>query len=164
MGRAARISRQCNREAERASLWIGSGQMDATHLNNLCARCHRGIQNVDLESRQAQMTNRFQPYGLMKSRCFLESGNSLSCLACHNPHTNASTNLKTYEAVCLTCHSSRRVASAAPSSVHFVSKVCPVNRSSGCIGCHMPKRPIFSHTDIPTKMADHFIRVVSKKL
>ena len=36
-------------------------------------------------------TQRFQPYGLMKSACFLKSGNRLSCSTCHNPHRDVET-------------------------------------------------------------------------
>jgi hypothetical protein len=134
------------------------GRLDATHLNNLCARCHRGFQSLNMQSNQAVMTNRFQPYGLMKSRCFVESGNRLSCLTCHNPHTNAATDPRTYERVCLTCHSGANKAPAAISAepVH----ACPIDRNKGCIGCHMPKRPAFVTNDVPTRMADHYIHVV----
>ena len=129
------------------------GKLDATKLNTLCGRCHRGIENVNLQTDQAQMTNRFQAYGLMKSRCFLESGNSLSCITCHNPHKDASTDTKTYEAVCKSCH-----ASGGSSASGAAVKSCPVNPGSGCIGCHMPKRPVFSQANPPTQMADHYIR------
>jgi len=135
-------------------------QLDASHLNNLCARCHRGIENVDLQTNQAKMTNRFQPYGLMKSRCFIESGNRLSCLTCHNPHTDASADRKTYEVACLKCHSGKQTATVASATP---PKVCPVNRASGCIGCHMPSRPAFVTNNLPTLIADHFIRVIPQK-
>ncbi len=135
--------------------------LDATSLNTLCARCHRAGQNVNMQTEQAKMTNRFQPYGLMQSRCFRESGNKLSCLTWHDPHTDASTNLKTYEAACLTCHSP---AAPKPASVGQANTAhaCQVNRVSGCIGCHMPKRKVFSQLYEPVSMADHDIRIYPK--
>jgi hypothetical protein len=136
-------------------------RLNATDLNNLCARCHRGRENVDMKTSQAQATNRFQPYGLMKSRCFLESGNRLSCLTCHSPHTDAATNPKTYETVCISCHTSAPHRAARPAGAK-PAKVCPVNRVSGCVRCHMPSRKIFSDSQVPTTMADHWIRVYRK--
>jgi predicted CXXCH cytochrome family protein len=91
----------------------------------------------------------------MRSRCFLESGDRLSCQTCHDPHSNASTDKKQYEKICLSCHSPARAATASKGV--GLGKACPVNPHSGCIPCHMPKREVTP--DAPIAMADHFIRI-----
>jgi hypothetical protein len=102
------------------------------------------------------MTQRFQPYGLMKSRCFKESHDTLSCLTCHNPHADASADPATYVSACLRCHPSSASASARASG-SATGKPCPVNPRAGCIRCHMPSREVAP--DLPVRMADHFITV-----
>jgi hypothetical protein len=122
-------------------------------VNDLCGRCHRTQQSVAMKTSQSGMTNRFQAYGLMKSRCFKESGEALSCVTCHDPHTNTSRVEAHYEAACLKCH--EPAVAAGPAA----GKPCPVNPKTGCVPCHMPKRAVFKNTEIPTMMADHFITV-----
>jgi hypothetical protein len=128
------------------------GKLDAATMNERCGRCHRSAKSVPPGDKSTQ---RFQPYGLMKSRCYLESGAKLSCQTCHDPHMNASTDPKPYEKICLSCHvstkSNTQVSGPAP------GKACPVNSKSGCIPCHMPQREVTR--DAPISMADHFIRV-----
>lgn len=147
------------RSANRTNIYIERmGRWDATRLNELCGNCHRNAKDVNLQTEQAQMTNRFQSYGLMKSRCFLESGNTLSCITCHSPHENASTDVGAYTVVCLNCHSGRPNQAGR---VATQGKVCPVNRTSNCTTCHMPKRAAV--TSLPTMVADHWIRVYPRK-
>jgi nitrate reductase cytochrome c-type subunit len=163
---AMRAGKPLGLSMERLQEW------DATRLNTLCARCHRGRDDISMSSEQANQTNRFMPYGLMKSRCFLGSGNRLSCMTCHDPHGDAMTDPKGYEAACLSCHSGRAAAtqpvSGNPSAIpthttvkdgSLIARSCPVNRRHGCIGCHMPSRVVFPHSKVPTRMADHFIRI-----
>ncbi|MBB6052385.1 multiheme c-type cytochrome [Armatimonas rosea] len=115
-----------------------------------CGKCHRTAATIDRNDPvSSQQTQRFQPYGLSLSKCFQKSADKLSCVTCHNPHEDASTDTKRYEAVCVSCH-------AAPKTV------CPVNPKEKCVSCHMPTRQVFAGTTIPTKMADHFIRVFKK--
>jgi hypothetical protein len=116
----------------------------ATRLNNLCAECHRSAQDIDAAS--TFQTQRFQPFGLMKSACFLKSGDHLSCITCHDPHRDAETTAEGYEHTCRSCHGQ---------DAH--SSVCPVNRRSGCVRCHMPARELWP--GIAIAMADHWIRV-----
>lgn len=123
--------------------------LGATRLNELCGKCHRTAGDIDLENEvAAQQTQRFQPYGLMKSECFQRSGDRLSCVTCHAPHQNVETRPAAYERACLSCHGSGPKAGQS-------STLCPVNPRSGCVGCHMPQRPLMPGIS----MADHYIRV-----
>ncbi|MBB6052383.1 multiheme c-type cytochrome [Armatimonas rosea] len=116
-------------------------------LNEVCGRCHRAPADVEhMDELSKQATSRFMPYGLSLSQCFKQSNDKLSCVTCHNPHEDASTDTKRYEAVCVSCH-------AAP------KKACPVNPKEKCVSCHMPTAKVFPGTSFPIKMADHFIRI-----
>jgi hypothetical protein len=117
----------------------------ATRVNELCGECHRTARDINADDGVSMyMTQRFQPYGLMKSRCFRESDDQLSCITCHNPHRNVEKQAAPYERACLSCHGRK------PKQTR-----CPVNARAGCVGCHMPQREF-----IPgISMADHYIRV-----
>ncbi|MCS6862223.1 MAG: cytochrome c3 family protein, partial [Abditibacteriales bacterium] len=94
------------------------GEWSAPRLNALCGRCHRTERELDpFDARQREQTQRFQPYGLMKSACFQKGGKRLSCLTCHDPHENARRDTAFYEKVCVRCH-----RPADPKQ-----KVCPVS-------------------------------------
>ena len=71
----------------------------------LCGQCHdpRKVP-VDL-SPMSETAIRFQASSLTWSRCYTESGRKLDCVTCHNPHRDADTNARHYEAKCLGCHS-----------------------------------------------------------
>jgi hypothetical protein len=134
----------------------------------LCAECHspRG----QAVSRDDPTAARFQGTTLTWSRCYTESGDTLDCTTCHDPHRNASTSPGHYESRCLECHSPK---AGQPSSKGKGSgdrprsrlkalsggsprSTCPVNPSAGCIGCHMPAvGGIVPHSTF----TDHFIRV-----
>jgi predicted CXXCH cytochrome family protein len=124
----------------------------ASKLNEMCGKCHRNAADVGRD--ELDMTQRFAPYGLAKSRCFLETGDSLSCVTCHDPHKNASTDQKSYEKICLSCHK----GSAAYGPGMKLGKACPTNPRAGCIPCHMPKRSIVPN--YPIQMTEHFIQKV----
>jgi tetratricopeptide (TPR) repeat protein len=134
----------------------------------LCAGCHspRG-QEVSREDPRAV---RFQGTTLTWSRCYSESDDALDCVTCHNPHRNASTSAAHYEARCLECHSrdggqATHVGQADPDRRRSrrralrdasTGTICPVNPSTGCIGCHMPAvSGLVPHSTF----TDHFIRV-----
>jgi hypothetical protein len=138
------------------------GLLSATRLNDLCGRCHRTLESMAAttgatKAARITKTNRFQPYGLMTSQCFIKSGGKISCLNCHDPHADASTDHKTYEAACLKCHSP--VKTQPPAVNAALGKPCPVNPKSGCIPCHMPRRPAFDDKEFPALMADHRIAI-----
>ena len=112
----------------------------------LCAQCHKAPGAARLED---PGFIRFQAPTFVLSKCYTESNGALSCVSCHNPHTNVSHDTKAYEAKCLSCHSSTEKSAT-------ISKICPVNAKNDCLNCHMPKvreavpRAVFT---------DHQIRV-----
>ncbi len=119
--------------------WTADSQM------SLCGQCHRHPWKAPPGriTPEDPALARFQPVGLMMSRCYQKSGGMLSCVNCHDPHSRASSDRISYEPACLKCHQS------APQAT------CPKSPRSGCIDCHMPKvdsgqRILFS---------DHWIRV-----
>jgi hypothetical protein len=135
-------------------------RLSAPQKNELCTRCHTIGQSVsELEmNAAADATRRFPFFGLQKSKCFAANKESLSCLNCHNPHSNASPDPKTYEAACLKCHAAPAPA-PTPSQVFTRGKPCPINARTGCINCHMPLGKILPGSQIPTQTRDHFIRI-----
>jgi predicted CXXCH cytochrome family protein len=134
------------------------GKRTPARLNELCGRCHRTATAVDLDTPEVNLTHRFQPYALQRSRCRTAAGEPLSCLSCHNPHTNVSNDLKAYERVCVSCHGSNRPG-LSKSALEAVTRAstCPVNRTTDCIKCHMRPRVVFPLTSVPAEMADHLI-------
>jgi hypothetical protein len=128
----------------------------AAEVTNLCAECHR--EPTPGMSSGSPSFIRFQAPNFVKSRCYTESG-SFSCVTCHNPHEDAATSPVAYEAVCLQCHSATKAP--APTQHREASEpklgaTCPVNRTEGCLSCHMPKVP----KAVPNaEFTDHYIRV-----
>jgi hypothetical protein len=96
----------------------------------LCGQCHRHPETgkPEMIRRDNPEIVRYQPVGLMQSKCYRGSRGALSCVTCHDPHARASTDQATYEAACLACHRNPSQAT------------CPVSPRAGCIGCHMPRR------------------------
>lgn len=119
--------------------------LSADEINRMCGRCH-GLSNVNPAH---PVIARFQPWGLDLSRCFRASSGRLSCLTCHDPHTNAEHSPAFYEAKCLSCHSG---------SSEAAKTVCPVNRKNGCVRCHMPAD---SKSMLHMSLTDHRIRIVT---
>jgi tetratricopeptide (TPR) repeat protein len=133
----------------------------------ICAECHspRGHEVL----RDDPMAPRFQGSTLTWSRCFTESNDTLDCTTCHDPHRDVSTSTAHYESRCLSCHSgaaegaSGRPPEPAASrpkraglAVTSGHTTCPVNPTTGCIGCHMPSvKGIVPHG----LFTDHYIRV-----
>ena len=107
-----------------------------------CAQCHRDENNISATAEPHELV-RFQPYGLKKSQCYLNSGGQLSCAYCHDPHDATSHNRSEYIQQCQSCH-----------QVEQQSTVCPVKPQGDCIDCHMPA----IEWTAGIKFHDHWIR------
>lgn len=126
----------------------GPGRQTAAEQMAQCGACHHHPDRAfagEIDVRNPNLV-RFQPIGLMQSKCYLGSPGNLSCTACHDAHDRPSTDAAKYEAKCLECHSGPK---------HVACKVSP---KSGCLPCHMPKAP----TAQGILFTDHWIRVFSE--
>jgi hypothetical protein len=71
------------------------------------------------------------------SKCYRQSAGKLSCITCHDPHTQpASADASTYfRERCLTCHTEK--SCSLP-----LAERQKQNPPDSCVGCHMPKRDV----------------------
>jgi predicted CXXCH cytochrome family protein len=111
-----------------------------------CSQCHAGFSNVQ-DPLPEDLLISDQVTALSNSECWRQSAGQITCANCHNPHQDAprAVVVTRSEKTCLQCHSE---------SVRGHAGLCPVNRTSGCVGCHMP-----DETRAPFVIADHWIRV-----
>lgn len=120
----------------------------------LCQQCHNETSTLEgtlmgiPDDPADPSVAKYHVHGMQQSRCFTQSGGALRCTTCHNPHGDGKPQPAAfYEGRCQSCHS----ASAADQSS------CPVNPTSGCLTCHMPKVEVEKYT----RFADHWIRARS---
>jgi len=127
---------------------VGQNTWTAESELQLCGSCHRLPINISPKQLREypSMLARFQPVGMLRSECFLQSDGELRCTTCHNPHQSSSAKSKAdYINDCVRCHQQNTVDHVA----------CPVSPRDGCIDCHMP--PLrFEQNMI---FHDHWIRV-----
>lgn len=104
----------------------------------LCAECHRSPLR-EYASPEPEVEDpasiRFAPIGLTASKCYQASKGALTCVTCHDPHTDARPAM-TYDRKCLACHTAAK------------KQDCP--RTANCANCHMPRSspiPLFTFTD-----------------
>lgn len=145
-------------EAHLAALVKGSGKpivpaglaslsnLSAEQASNFCGQCHRTWSEVVILDDHSINNVRFQPYRLWSSLCYDPDDVRISCLACHDPHTEPSAQPADYDAKCQACHGGGKAA----------AKACPVSKGK-CASCHMPK------VELPGahfQFTDHRIRIV----
>jgi tetratricopeptide (TPR) repeat protein len=110
----------------------------------VCARCHVGLARfADPSPDDLLIAN--QATAITRSECFLQSGKAFNCTTCHNPHQDLAGDAKQTAKVCLSCHGGSGAIQAS---------VCPINKKTGCIGCHMPSVEMGA-----LHLVDHSIRV-----
>ncbi|WP_442508037.1 multiheme c-type cytochrome [Novipirellula sp. SH528] len=90
-----------------------------------CSTCHRDESSVKPDATPNELV-RFQPYGIKRSRCYLESSGKMTCSTCHDPHDTVSHNRALSIDQCNQCHGN---ASRSECSHH---------PAGDCIQCHMP--------------------------
>ena len=112
----------------------------------VCAQCHSGFKpRAHSDPMPEDLLVSSQVPALRHSECFIQSGEQLTCTACHNPHEDSAAVSQSSVSVCLRCHSLSAPQHAA---------ICPVDRTQGCIGCHMPAVQVDAF-----RVTDHWIRV-----
>lgn len=127
---------------------VGSSNWDVESELQLCGDCHRMPRTMSEDDLREypDLLTRFQPIGLLRSRCYLESDRQLKCTTCHNPHaTINATSSAQHVQNCLQCHQPD----------HSDQVACPVSSSEGCVECHMPSVEL----DQGLRFHDHWIRV-----
>ncbi len=128
----------------------------------LCGQCHSFHQALPLP-RTDPFWIRFQGTTLPWSRCYTESEGAFDCMTCHNPHHDADRSEARYDRRCLDCHAARPKDAppgpTGPKTRAARGSVCPVNPTTGCVGCHMPP---FRSEPLHATFTDHFIRVHPK--
>jgi hypothetical protein len=136
-------------EAGFAEPAIGVTRNSPPRLMKSCEECHGS--NGLVEPSDPEFT-RFQGTTLKFSRCFTGSRGAIHCATCHDPHTGLDTTASHYEPKCLSCHAAPSSAGAGKPGAGS----CPVNPTSGCIECHMPKVP---DPSFQIRFTNHNIRV-----
>lgn len=119
------------------------GRLAARAMVEFCGQCHRAPKPGQVAAAPElddPISVRFQPYGLMASRCFKVS-QKLSCLTCHDPHDNARRSDEAfYTTKCLGCHREPVKAGA----------LCKRVQKQDCLPCHMQRAlpaPYLTFTD-----------------
>jgi tetratricopeptide (TPR) repeat protein len=135
---------------------VNPARLDPLRRDSVCAQCHlAGEARISQPGKDAGM---FRPGDLLsdyvldyiyegdfnyaykaishvealaRSRCKLASGDRMSCLSCHDPHTVPAAEAKAtyFRDKCLTCHLQQKPS--AELKQHFESK-------PDCRSCHMP--------------------------
>ena len=115
-------------------------------IMEVCAQCHTGLSATSHSDPMPEdVLVSSQVPALRNSECFVQSEGKLTCTTCHNPHADSAAVAQSSNDVCLECHSLRAPQHAA---------ICPIDRTQGCVGCHMPLTDSESF-----RLTDHWIRV-----
>ena len=111
-----------------------------------CTQCHAGSSIVE-DPMPDDVLISDQVTALKNSECWRQSGGQITCINCHDPHQDAPRPVleARAEKTCLRCHSA---------TVTNHAGLCPVNRTTGCAGCHM-----LDETRGAFVIAEHWIRV-----
>jgi hypothetical protein len=139
------------------ALPFGPDRWTAETLLKMCGECHRhpsGARPGQIRPDNPRLA-RFQPVGLMQSKCYRRSAGALSCVTCHDSHARASSDLASYDAKCLECHGGHLLTATPTSSVPTSGVVCSVSPRERCVECHMPR--VDSGQNI--LFSDHWIRI-----
>ena len=127
---------------------VGREQWDAEYELQLCGDCHRLPKDVTEKQLREypDLLARFQPIGLLRSECYLQSEGKLKCTTCHDPHrTIREVTIDDHVRNCIKCHQENK-----PEHV-----VCPVSATTNCVQCHMRGLK----QDFGSTFHDHWIRV-----
>lgn len=144
-------------DVKEAKYIITSSSLSRQQQSDACAVCHAGNDirkeispflfkmGDTLAKYFAPFSNPVKPdagydvhgnqYGLLsESKCFIKS-QTLTCVTCHSPHSNAESNLSVYSKTCQGCHNN-------PDHTSLDININNANTiKNNCIDCHMPQQP-----------------------
>ena len=140
------------------ALPFGPDHYTAEKLLTLCGSCHRlpsASQAGRIKPDDPNLV-RFQPVGIVQSKCYQKSAGAFSCVTCHDPHARVSPDRPAYNQVCLSCHGI--AGKTKPETLAKPAPPCPVSSLSRCVDCHMPRKDAGQGI----LFSDHWIRVYAK--
>ncbi len=144
---------------------INPARLDPWLADNICMSCHQGralrvlqpgksyadfrpgtpldhvmaifAAPLDPKRGSAPISPLLEHFSLMSlSKCYTATKGGMSCLTCHDPHVQPTTNaVEYYRQKCLTCHNEQ----SCRLPLHDRELKTPAN---DCQGCHMPKQPV----------------------
>ena len=125
---------------------LNPGKLPVRDSMQACSQCHAGSSVIEDPMPDDTLISD-QVTAFKNMECWRQSRGAITCTNCHDPHQDAphpALVAKT-EKTCLRCHGATVTKHAG---------LCPVNRTTGCVGCHMPDQVRGAFI-----MADHWIRV-----
>ena len=129
------ICMKCHQDADVRVLQPGKDYLDIRP--GLPLREVLVLLNLPLESSAHNDRDLLEHHSSMKrSRCYIESGEQLGCLTCHNPHEPPPEDKAAYyRAKCFTCHTDSSCTAPRDPRARQASR-------NDCIACHMPRRDV----------------------
>ena len=127
---------------------VGADSWDVESEIQLCGDCHRLPRSITKQELRDYPNTlaRFQPVGMLRSKCYLASNRTMKCSTCHDPHQSVhGISEQEHEQNCIQCHDTK-------DSSHTT---CPVSTETNCIECHMPTVP----QEQGIEFHDHWIRI-----
>jgi hypothetical protein len=119
---------------------------------DFCGACHGTWWDVRLSGVRGVSNVKAQPYRLESSKCWGKGDARLTCVACHDPHKEVSSDPASYDQNCLACHIA---STSTKADTAHSGAACPVE-TKNCVSCHMPK--VFV-PEMQYKFTDHRIRI-----
>jgi tetratricopeptide (TPR) repeat protein len=143
------VCRQCHLQGKAWVLTKNDGDYFDFRPGELLS-AHRSVY-FKAQTRQEVVEVGDSPQRLSMSRCYQESGNSLTCITCHDPHFSVKTfSAGEYNRKCMQCHPQEKLRTQ--------SFTVPHTQNANCISCHM-NRTGNNNTLHGVSNTDHWIRV-----
>lgn len=122
--------------------WSDISQEESVARCGVCHRVPQEFDPADIRADNPEMA-RFQPVGLLQSRCYQMS--QMTCVTCHDPHQTLEAQDSLRISQCVQCHD----------GADTLRPLCSAGHATDCLSCHMPKVAM----DRPLEFTDHWIRV-----
>lgn len=147
------VCRQCHLQGKAWVLTKNNGDYFDFRPGELLS-AHRSVY-FKTESKKEVVEVGDSPQRISMSRCYQESGESLTCITCHDPHFSIKTfTPEHYNGKCRDCHTAEKLQTQKFSVPH--------NSSANCISCHM-NRTGNNNTLHGVSNTDHWIRINANK-